>query len=58
MKNIEKYVEITAELINLPLQPEHLPGVVANLEKISAIAQLIIDFPLAPEIEPASKFDP
>lgn len=58
MKNIEKYVEITAELINLPLQPEHLPGVVANLEKISVIAQLIIDFPLAPEIEPASKFDP
>ncbi|MDY7003984.1 MAG: DUF4089 domain-containing protein [Cyanobacteriota bacterium] len=58
MKNIEKYVEYTAELINLPLQPEHLPGVVKNLEKIAAIAQLVIDFPLPPEIEPAPKFDP
>lgn len=58
MKNIEKYVEVTAELINLPLQPEHLPGVVANLEKIAAIAQLVIEFPLPPEIEPASKFEP
>ncbi|NET43449.1 DUF4089 domain-containing protein [Okeania sp. SIO2B3] len=58
MKNIEKYIEITAQLINLQLQPEHLPGVVENLEKITAIAQLVIDFPLPPEIEPAPKFDP
>ncbi|NES66246.1 MAG: DUF4089 domain-containing protein [Okeania sp. SIO2D1] len=58
MKNIEKYVELTAELINLELQPEHLPGVVENLERIAAIAQLVIDFPLPPEIEPAPKFDP
>lgn len=57
MKNIEKYVELTAELINLPLQPEHLPGVVENLERITAIAQLVIDFPLPLEIEPAPKFD-
>ncbi len=54
---MEKYVEVTTELINLPLQPEHLPGVVANLERIAAIAQLVIDFPLPPEIEPAPKFD-
>ncbi len=57
MKNIEKYVELTAELINLPLQSEHFPGVVANMERIAAIAQLVIDFPLPPEIEPAPKFD-
>ncbi|NEP80026.1 MAG: DUF4089 domain-containing protein [Okeania sp. SIO3C4] len=58
MKNIEKYVECTAELINLQLQPEYLPGVVENLERIAAVAQLVIDFPLPPEIEPAPKFDP
>ncbi|MGB3509362.1 MAG: DUF4089 domain-containing protein [Microcoleaceae cyanobacterium] len=58
MKNIEKYVEFTAELINLPLQPEHFPGVVENLERIAAIAKLVIDFPLPPEIEAAPKFDP
>ncbi|MGD1716752.1 DUF4089 domain-containing protein [Dapis sp. BLCC M172] len=57
MKNIEKYVELTGELINLPLQSEHFSGVVANMERIAAIAQLVIDFPLPPEIEPAPKFD-
>ncbi len=57
MKNIEKYVELTAELINLPLQSEHFPGVIANMERIAAIAQLVIDFPLPPEIESAPKFD-
>ena len=58
MKNIEKYVELTAELINLPLHPEHLPGVVENMERIAAIAKLVIDFPLPPEIEAAPTFDP
>ena len=58
MKNIEKYVEYTAELINLELPPEYLPAVVENLERIAVIAQLVIDFPLPPEIEPAPKFDP
>ncbi|NEQ38743.1 MAG: DUF4089 domain-containing protein [Okeania sp. SIO3I5] len=57
MKNIEKYVELTAELINLPLHSEHLPGVVGNMEKIAAIAQLVTEFSLPPEIEPAPKFD-
>ncbi|MGD1804159.1 DUF4089 domain-containing protein [Dapis sp. BLCC M126] len=57
MKNIEKYVELTAELINLPLQSEHFPGVVANIERIAVIAQLVIDFPLPPEIESAPKFN-
>ena len=57
MKNIEKYVELTAELINLPLQLEHLSGVVENLERIAAIAKLVTDFPIPPEIEPAPKFE-
>jgi len=58
MKNIEKYVEVTAELINLPLQPEHLPGVVKNFKKIAEMAKLVTEFPLPPEIEPAPKFEP
>ncbi|MGK7923331.1 MAG: DUF4089 domain-containing protein [Trichodesmium sp.] len=58
MKNIEKYVEVTAELINLPLQPEHLPGVVKNLERIAEMAKLVTEFPLPPEIQPAPKFEP
>jgi hypothetical protein len=38
MVNVEEYVDRTAELINLPLEPEHPPGVVVNFERIAAIA--------------------
>jgi hypothetical protein len=34
MINIEEYIDRTAELINLPLDPEHRPGVVVNFERI------------------------
>ena len=57
-KNLETYVETTAELINLPLLPEHRPGVVANFEKLSEIARLVLEFPLEKETEPAPKFEP
>jgi Protein of unknown function (DUF4089) len=55
---IEKYVDRTAELINLPLNPEHRPGVVVNFERIAAIAQLVTEFPLPEEIEAAPVFEP
>ncbi|MEK0179938.1 DUF4089 domain-containing protein [Microcoleus anatoxicus] len=58
MVNVEEYVDRTAELINLPLDPEHRPGVVVNFERIVAIAQLVTEFPLAPEIEAAPVFEP
>jgi len=58
MINIEEYVDRTAELINLPLDPEHRPGVVVNFERIVAIAQLVTEFPLPPEIEAAAVFEP
>lgn len=57
MKNIEKYVDDAAELINLPIDPEYRPGVIANLEQIAAIAQLVIEFPLTDEIEIAPIFE-
>lgn len=58
MKNLESYIQTTAEIINLPLLPEHRPGVLANFEKLSQIAQLVLEFPLEKEIEPAPKFEP
>lgn len=57
-KNLEKYVDNAAEIIDLPLLPEHRPGVVANFEKIAEIAQLVLEFPLEKEIEAAPKFEP
>ena len=57
MKNIEKYVEYAAELIDLPINPEYRPGVIANLEQIAAIAKLVGEFPLTDEIEIAPIFE-
>ncbi|MGL5059836.1 MAG: DUF4089 domain-containing protein [Microcoleus sp.] len=58
MINIEEYVDRTAELIDLPLNPEHRPGVVVNFERIVAIARLVNEFPLPPEVEAAPVFEP
>jgi hypothetical protein len=53
-----KYVEQTAQLIDLPIPPEYRPGVVENFARIAAIAQLFTEFPLPEEIEPAPVFEP
>ncbi|MCC3418447.1 MAG: DUF4089 domain-containing protein [Microcoleus sp. PH2017_29_MFU_D_A] len=58
MTNIEEYVDRTSELIDLPLKPEHRPGVVVNFERIVQIARLVTEFPLPPEIEAAPVFEP
>ena len=58
INNIEEYVDRTSELINLPLNPEHRPGVVVNFERIAAIARLVTEFPLPQEIEAAPVFQP
>jgi hypothetical protein len=52
------YVDAAAALIGLPLDPEHRPGVVLNLERIAAMAAMLMAFPLADDIEPAPVFEP
>lgn len=52
------YLHQAAELINLSIPPEYLPGVVANFEQIQKIAQLVTEFPLPAAIEPAPTFKP
>jgi hypothetical protein len=56
--NPAEYVEQMSQLLDLPLDPEHLPGVVKNFASIYAIAQLVTEFPLPPEIEAAPVFEP
>lgn len=58
LENLTDYVEQTATLINLPLDPNYRPGVIANFERIAAIAQLVNEFPLPETIEIAPTFDP
>lgn len=55
---IAEYVDLMANLINLPLDAKHRPGVVANMVRIAQIAQLVTEFPIPKEIEAAPVFEP
>ena len=54
----EAYVDAAAALIGLPIDPEHRPGVVLNLERIAQMAALVLAYPLPDEAEPAPVFRP
>jgi Protein of unknown function (DUF4089) len=56
--NTAQYVEKMSLLINLPLDPEHRPGVIENMKRIIAVAKLVNEFPLPEEIETAPVFEP
>lgn len=53
-----EYVEHIAQLLDLPLAPEHCPGVVENFARIAAIATLVTEFPIPETIEVAPVFEP
>jgi len=54
----EAHARAVAATIGLPLQPEHLPGVVQNLQVAERMARLIETLPLTPADEPAPVFIP
>lgn len=56
--DLEVYVDQAASLIELPLRPEHRPGVVENFERIAQIAQLVTAFPLPEDVEAGPTFQP
>jgi len=47
-----------AQLLQLPLHPEHRAGVIENFARFLPIAQQVLEFPLPPTVEPAPTFDP
>ena len=51
-------VEQLALLIDLPLDPQYLPGVGENFHRIRSLAQLVLEFPLPDEIQVAPVFQP
>lgn len=57
-RDLSDYVDQTAELLLLPLQSEHRPGVIENFTRIKAIADLVLEFPLLEDVEPAAVFQP
>jgi ketosteroid isomerase-like protein len=54
----QAYAERVGHAIQLPLDPEHLPGVSENLRRAAEIAAPLLDFALPPEIEQAPVFTP
>ena len=55
----EAYAVQAAALLDIPLSPDHLPGVVLNLERSAELAALLTNFELSPaEDEPAPIFRP
>ncbi|MDJ0729432.1 MAG: DUF4089 domain-containing protein [Crocosphaera sp.] len=56
--NVKEYIEQTSVIINLPIEPELMPGVVDNLKRIAEIATLVTEFELPETIEAAPIFKP
>jgi hypothetical protein len=56
--DLEQLVDLMADLLDITLDPEHRPGVIANLTRTAAIAQLVMEFPIPDEIEVAPVFQP
>ena len=56
--NIKEYVEQTSIIIDLPIDPEFMPGVIDNLTRIAEIATLVTEFELPETIESAPIFKP
>jgi hypothetical protein len=52
------YIAAAAAAIDLPIAPEHMPGVLENFERLAGIAAQVDAFPLAPENEPAPVWRP
>ncbi len=52
------YVDRAAQVLNLPLQPDHRPGVIENFDRMVTIAQLVLNFPLPNTVEVAPVFHP
>ena len=54
----EPYVLAAAKALDLPVAPEHLPGVVANLQRIEAIFEPLDAVALGPADEAAPVWMP
>ena len=53
-----KHVDHMAAVLGLAIDPEHRPGVVANMARTAEIAELVTGFPLSDDAELAATFRP
>jgi Protein of unknown function (DUF4089) len=51
-------VDLMATMLQIPLDPAHRPGVIANFVRNAEVAQLVMEFSLPETIEAAPIFEP
>lgn len=56
--DVERYADAAAQALNLPLAPEHRPGVLRYLQMVAQMAPRVMDFPLSAAVESGSAFRP
>jgi hypothetical protein len=54
----ENYAKQTAEMVDLPIPPENMNGVVQNVMRAKSIAAPMLEFPLTDQIQSATRFEP
>lgn len=57
-EEIGAYVDEAAKLIDLPIAPEHRPGVIQFTGVLLGAAALVMEFPLPDGVEAAPVFEP
>ncbi|MBS0241599.1 MAG: DUF4089 domain-containing protein [Proteobacteria bacterium] len=56
-KQLDAYVEAAADLLELPLEPDWLPSICANLEVTLVHGRNVLSLPLPNEAEPAFVYE-
>jgi hypothetical protein len=56
-RHLEQFIEAAAKALALPIEPEWLPAIKANLEVTLRLGNEVASFPLPDEAEPASVFE-
>ncbi|MFM8766242.1 MAG: DUF4089 domain-containing protein [Rubrivivax sp.] len=56
--DVERYADAAAQALDLPLAPEHRPGVLQYLQMVAQMAPRVMDFSLSPAVESGNAFRP
>jgi hypothetical protein len=56
-EHLDQHIEAAAKALELPIEPEWLPAIKANLEVTLRLGKEVASFPLPDEAEPASVFE-
>jgi hypothetical protein len=58
LARVEAYLDAASDVLGLPIDPTHRPGVIANLERLFDQARLFAEAELPDALEPAEFWRP